>query len=114
VGAADEVGIDSILDGCQPALLEPRDLGLGEIRVSEIGESRAAPQRKRLGQRRAREARVTVRERPNRSRSTVPGSGERRYPPEEVSSRDPSPKALRSRDTCTCKVFAALLGGRPE
>ena len=43
--AEGEVGLDPLLQADQAQLLEPRDLGLGEGLVAEVGEGRPPPQR---------------------------------------------------------------------
>ena len=43
-----EIGFDALLERRQPELLEPRDLGLGERLVGQVGERGAAPERERL------------------------------------------------------------------
>ena len=48
VPAGGEILLDALLDAGEPEILEPRDLGLGEPRVGEIGERRATPERERL------------------------------------------------------------------
>ena len=50
VAPEDEVRVDPELDCCEPDLLESGDGRLGEALVSEVRESRAAPQRQRLTQ----------------------------------------------------------------
>ena len=50
VAAEREVGVDTLLERAEPQLLEPRDLGLGERLVGEVGERRPAPQRERLAE----------------------------------------------------------------
>ena len=46
-----EIRLDPLLERDGAQLLEPRDLGLGERLVEEVGERRAAPERERLAQR---------------------------------------------------------------
>ena len=46
----------------EPQVLQPRDLGLGEALVGDVGERRPAPQRERLAQRRRRLPRLAARE----------------------------------------------------
>jgi hypothetical protein len=43
-----KVGFDPLLDGVQPKLFQPADLRLGKRLEGEVGERRAAPERKRL------------------------------------------------------------------
>ena len=43
-----EVGLDALLLGREPQLLEAGDLGLREVLVPELGERRAAPERQSL------------------------------------------------------------------
>ncbi len=43
-----EVGLDALLEGDDPQLLQARDLRRGEILVSEIGQRRPAPERESL------------------------------------------------------------------
>ena len=52
VPARGEIGVDPLLERRPAQLLEPRDLGLRERLVGEVGERRAAPQRQRPPQRR--------------------------------------------------------------
>jgi hypothetical protein len=54
VTAGGEIGVDPLLERGDPHLLHPRDLGLGESLVREVGERRPAPQRERLAERRRR------------------------------------------------------------
>ena len=58
-----EVGLDPLLERDGAELLEPRDLGLGERLVEEVGERRAAPERERLAQRALGRRRVAALER---------------------------------------------------
>ena len=44
-----EIGVDALLEGGEPLLVEPDTRGARKRRV-ELGEGRAAPQRKRLAQ----------------------------------------------------------------
>ena len=48
VPAEREVGLDALLEGDHPQLLQARDLRGGEILVSEIGQRRPAPERESL------------------------------------------------------------------
>ena len=54
VAARGQVGLDAVLEGGEPLLLEARDLRLRERLEREIGERRATPQRQRLAQDRRR------------------------------------------------------------
>ena len=51
VAAERKIGLDPLLERDRAELLEPRDLGLGERLVEEVGERRAAPERERLAER---------------------------------------------------------------
>ena len=62
-----EVRLDALLDGDEPELFEPRDLGLGERLVEEVRERRPSPEPERLAERAlgcsgipARERRATL------------------------------------------------------
>ncbi len=46
-----EIGLDPLLDGCEPELLEPGDLALREHVVGEVRERWAAPDLERLAER---------------------------------------------------------------
>ena len=46
-----QVGVDPILDGCEPQLVEACDLALGEVLVGEVGERASSPQSERLSER---------------------------------------------------------------
>ncbi len=48
VPSGGEVGVDSLLEAAQVQLVEAGDLGLRKIRVGELGERRAAPERECL------------------------------------------------------------------
>ena len=69
------IGADPLLARDEPQLLEPADLGLGEVVVGQVGERRPAPERECLAQRRGallRLGRACIREqllepRPSRS-----------------------------------------------
>ena len=50
VPSAAQVGLDAVLEQCEPQLLEPADLRLRERLEDEIGERRSAPERQRLPQ----------------------------------------------------------------
>ena len=52
VPAQREVGVDAVLDGAQPQLVQPGGLGPGERRVRHVGERRALPQLQRAAQHR--------------------------------------------------------------
>jgi hypothetical protein len=56
-----QVGVDPLLHRRHPQLFEPRDLGLGEPLVGQVGERRAAPDRQRLAQGRRRARRLLPR-----------------------------------------------------
>ena len=43
-----ELGLDPLLLRFEPELVEPRDLGLGEVRVPELRQSGASPECERL------------------------------------------------------------------
>ena len=45
-----QVGIDALLDGGQPHLVEPGDRGLAEVGVGHVGQGWAAPQGERLAE----------------------------------------------------------------
>ena len=53
VAAEREVGLDTQLERAEPQLLQPRDLGLSELLVGQVGQRRPAPQRECLAQLRA-------------------------------------------------------------
>jgi hypothetical protein len=50
VPAQREVGVDTVLDGAQPQLVQPGGLGPGERRVRHVRERRALPQLQRAAQ----------------------------------------------------------------
>ena len=104
VTAERQVGVDPLLERRQPQLLQPRDLGLGERLVGEVGERRPAPQRERLAQLRAaavcgRARRASADSRSKRARSSSDGvdaqhvAGRARRQPAR------RPSSLRSRET---------------
>jgi hypothetical protein len=45
-----EVGVDAVLDGAQPQLVQPGGLGPGERRVRHVRERRTLPQLQRAAQ----------------------------------------------------------------
>ena len=45
-----EVGLEPLLDGVEPLLLQPPDLDAGERLVGKLGQRRSAPQRERLAE----------------------------------------------------------------
>ena len=47
VASRGEVVVDALLEAGEAQLLQPRDLGLGEALVGEVGKRRAAPERER-------------------------------------------------------------------
>ena len=63
VAAEGEVGLDPLLERVQTELLEPCDLALDELLVTEIGERRAAPEPERVAQAGGRQRSVAIRER---------------------------------------------------
>jgi hypothetical protein len=58
-----QLGVDPLLDGEQPPLLEPFGLASGEPQVCEVGERGSAPERERGSQRSLRGLGVAARER---------------------------------------------------
>jgi hypothetical protein len=60
--AAGEVGVDPRAEAAEAQILEPRDLGLGEALVGDVGERRPAPELERVLQRGGRLPRLTARE----------------------------------------------------
>ena len=64
VAAESQVGLQPLLQGGEPEHVQSRDLALGERVVREVCERLAAPERKRLPQRRLRLRRLAGGERP--------------------------------------------------
>ena len=60
--AAVELGLDPVLHGCEPLILEPRRRDLGERLGAELPERRPAPELERLAQAGRRRARFPGRE----------------------------------------------------
>ena len=63
-----ELGRDALLERPEPQLLEPVDLGLGELLQLRVRERRAAPERERLAQ----EPRALRRRPPSRASADEP------------------------------------------
>ena len=83
-----EIRLDPLLQGLDPELLEPRDLGLRPGLVGELGQRRPSPERERLPQHPVRLGRVGGPRVPtscsNRSRSNDPASARSSYAEETV------------------------------
>ena len=62
-GSERQVGLDAVAEAGEAELLEPRDLRLGEARVADVRERRAAPELQRPAEGRRGRGRVAARER---------------------------------------------------
>ena len=60
--SAGEVGLDPRAEAAEAQIVEPRDLGLGEALVGDVGERRPAPELERVPQRGGRLPRLAARE----------------------------------------------------
>src|SRR6266545_2993688 len=60
VPAECELGVDSLLEGAQPLLVETGDLGLSEVVVREVGQGLPAPELERLPDRGLCAARISA------------------------------------------------------
>jgi hypothetical protein len=85
VTAGGKIGVDPLLEGGEPQLLETTDLGLRERLVSEIGERRTAPNGKRLTQPFPRSRRIQQ-----------PGLGQERFHAADVELRPVEPHGSRA------------------
>ena len=56
-----EVRLDPLLDGDEPELVEPGDLGLGERLVEEVRKRRPSPETERLAERALGRSRIAAR-----------------------------------------------------
>jgi hypothetical protein len=54
MAAERQLGLDQLLERCDPEVVEPGDLALGEWLVGEVCKGRATPQRERILERRHR------------------------------------------------------------
>ena len=115
-----EIGFDPLLLGCEAQLVEPRDLGLREVRVAELREGRAAPQPERLPQLLGGELGLATSSRSPRLLERVMkdvGVELAALEAKAVSvavrlERAPAePSVPRSRETSACSVFSAEEGG---
>ena len=118
-----EIGVDAILDHGEAALLESRDLGLREILISEVRERRTAPESKSIAKKPRSGFRITLCElEPPGVREIIElleveiSRLERKPIAAPAVCSDPSPRALRSRETWTCRVLSGVArrGARVE
>ena len=114
--AKHEIGLDPLLEGFEPKLLEPSELGLRPGLVGELGQRLASPKRERLPQQHVR-----VR------RSGSPSVSDELLEPQQVKrpridsepvSRGGGPdhdaaQRTAELETYFCRIFAAVAGGRP-
>jgi hypothetical protein len=69
--AGQQVGVDALLDGGQPQLIEPGDDGRAELGAGHVGQGRAAPQGQRLAEGGGRGGRVVAQLSPARRRQVL-------------------------------------------
>ena len=122
VPSAGEVGLDPRAEAAEAQIVEPRDLGLGEALVGDVGQRRPAPELERVPQRRRRLPRLAARELLAPAPQSAARSGRRRARPAGVErgsrrprrrpGRRPAPPAAR--DATTWTALRAFCGPAPS